>query len=76
MALALVEPQRLIVEHLREHKNALVLVGMGVGKTGAILSRLSEMLLNVDVVGALVIAPLRVCNLTWNSEAKLWCPWM
>ncbi len=72
MHLELVEPQRIIVEHLRQHKNALVLVGMGIGKSAAVLTRLSEMLLNLDIVGALIIAPLRVTNLTWPAEVRDW----
>jgi hypothetical protein len=67
-----VEPQRLIIEHLERCKDALVLVGMGVGKTAAVLHRLNEMFLSCEAVGALVVAPLRVKNLTWPAECRDW----
>lgn len=66
------EPQQRIDAHLQQCKSALILVGMGVGKTAAILTRLSEMIQNAEVSAALVIAPLRVCNLTWPLEIKQW----
>lgn len=67
-----VEPQRLMIEHLQECPNALLYVGMGIGKTAAVLSYLSNLLSDADASAALVIAPLRVCNLTWPSEVKGW----
>lgn len=67
-----VEPQVIIDQHLQECRDALVFVGMGIGKSAAVLHRLSELFLSADCVGALVIAPLRVANLTWPMEVKQW----
>lgn len=67
-----VEPQRLIDEHLQLCQDALVFVGMGIGKSAACLHRLNDLLLNVEATAALVVAPLRVANLTWPMEVKQW----
>jgi len=67
-----VEPQRLIIEHLERCHDALVFVGMGVGKTASVLQRLSDMFLSAEAIGALIVAPLRVCNLTWPAEVRDW----
>lgn len=61
-----------MIDHLRKVPNALCFVGLGIGKTAAILYRLSEMFLAGDAVAALVIAPLRVINLTWKNEIEAW----
>ncbi len=66
------EPQLIIDQHLQECSDALLFVGMGVGKTAACLNRLSEMFLNAEAVSALIIAPLRVANLTWPMEVRDW----
>lgn len=66
------EPQRIIDQHLQEVDNALLFVGMGIGKTAAVLHRLNEMLLCADISAALVIAPMRVANLTWPMEVQQW----
>lgn len=67
-----VRPQVLIDEHLRECKDALIFVGMGLGKTAAILNRLNSMFLEGQAFGALIIAPMRVANLTWPMETRDW----
>lgn len=65
-------PQALIYEHLQEQDNALLFVGMGIGKTAACLYTLNELLLSADASAALIIAPVRVANLTWPMEVKGW----
>lgn len=72
MQRALVTPQVIICDHLRKHDDALIFVGMGVGKTAAVLHHLNELLLSAEAVAALVVAPLRVANLTWPAEVKDW----
>jgi len=67
-----VEPQRLIDEHLQECKDALLFVGMGIGKTAAVLNRLNDLFLSCEATAALVVAPLRVSQLTWPMEVKEW----
>lgn len=72
MQRALVTPQRIICDHLRKHNDALVFVGMGVGKTAAVLHHLADLFLSGESVAALVVAPLRVANLTWPAEVRDW----
>lgn len=72
MQRVLVTPQNIICGHLKKHKDALVFAGMGIGKTGAVLNQLSELLLSGESVAALVIAPLRVASLTWPMEVQDW----
>lgn len=66
------EPQLIFIDSLRVTPNCLGFIGMGIGKTAACLAYLSELFLDADASAALVIAPLRVCNLTWPSEVKGW----
>lgn len=65
-------PQQIMIDHLRRVPNALCFVGLGIGKTASMLYRLSEMFLNGEAVAALVLAPLRVINLTWKNEIEQW----
>lgn len=76
--LVLATPQQIFVDHLRKNDDALGFIGLGIGKTAAILTHLSELFLSADSIGALVIAPLRVVNLTWANEVRQWEPlqWM
>lgn len=47
-------------------------VGMGLGKTAACYSVLEELIHSGQSGGALVIAPMRVANLTWPMERETW----
>lgn len=66
------EPQLIIDEHLQECPDALLFVGMGIGKSAACLNRLNELFLGGEAVSCLIIAPMRVANLTWPMEVKGW----
>lgn len=66
------EPQQIIRDHLLETKDALLFVGMGIGKSAACLDTLNELFTTGQAFGALVVAPLRVANLTWPMEVKGW----
>lgn len=68
----LVTPQKLIMDHLRKNDDSLCFCGMGIGKTAAVLHHLSELFLSGEAVAALVVAPLRVANLTWPAEVRDW----
>lgn len=72
MNFTLDEPQTIIDEHLQECPDALLFVGMGVGKTAACLHRLNDLFLGCESMGALIIAPMRVANLTWPMEIAKW----
>lgn len=66
------EPQLLIDEHLMHNDLAMLFVGMGIGKTSACLYTLNKMFRDVESIGALVVAPLRVSTLTWPMEVEQW----
>lgn len=61
-----------IVTHLHSHDQSYLVVGMGVGKTSSCLHALNEQFLDGAVRGALVVAPMRVANLTWPEEVRMW----
>lgn len=65
-------PQAIIKEHLLESKDALLFVGMGIGKSAACLDALDTLFSEASAYGALVVAPLRVANLTWPMEVRGW----
>ena len=66
------EPQDMLTQHLLDHPHALGFVGVGIGKTSATLAALSRLLKSGESKGALVIAPMRVANLTWPMEVQRW----
>lgn len=66
------EPQVIIKNHLLENKDALLFVGMGIGKTAACLDTLNTLFRDASAYGALVVAPMRVANLTWPMEVRGW----
>lgn len=72
MHLQLVEPQRIFLSRLGQQTRSLGYIGMGIGKTAACLQHLSDLFLSGDAVAALVVAPLRVSQLTWPMEGKEW----
>lgn len=67
MILSLEPHQELITSHLRRNDRAAVFAGMGLGKTSSVLSTLAS-----DPCRALIVAPLRVANLTWPNEIRKW----
>jgi SNF2 family DNA or RNA helicase len=66
------EPQDLLTQHLLDHEHALGFVGVGIGKTAATLSALNKLFHQKKTIGALVLAPMRVANLTWPLEVERW----
>lgn len=66
------EPQRLMRAHLHRTPKALALVGMGLGKSGATLAYLNDLFLSGESIAALVVAPMRVANITWPNEVRDW----
>lgn len=66
------EPQIIIKDHLLEANDALLFVGMGIGKSAACLDALNELFTTAQAFGALIVAPLRVANLTWPMEVRGW----
>lgn len=64
--------QSLAIDHMLDHPRAALFMGLGLGKTSSTL----EAVCRARVLGlfdaALVVAPLRVCNLTWPAEVEKW----
>ncbi len=67
-----VKSQQLITSHLEQVDDALLFVGMGIGKTAATLDHLNTLFRNCSAVSALIVAPMRVANLTWPMEVAEW----
>ena len=65
-------PQKLMIDKIIKQDIVYALVGMGVGKTASVLSAFCQLQRNMEVSSMLVIAPLRVCNLTWCMESSYW----
>lgn len=60
------------VRFLLEHGAAGLLLDPGLGKTSSVLAALKVLKQNGVGGRALVIAPMRVCHLTWPAEARKW----
>ena len=66
--------QQLMVRHLMAHDRAALFVGVGLGKTAATLEAFDGLRSLSEAQSMLVVAPLRVCNLTWPNEVAQWAP--
>lgn len=67
------EPVQLIAEeHLLADNVAALFMGTGLGKTAATLSGICELFRDGRTKGVLIVAPLRVANLTWPAEIEKW----
>lgn len=64
--------QERMLRHLAEHDKALLFVSPGLGKTAVALSDISDRIVDARSKGALVVAPLRVCSITWPKEVAKW----
>jgi len=66
--------QKEAAQFLYDNKNALIFADMGTGKTAIILSLLHRLFANREsrIKGVLILAPLRVCQLTWPIEIAKW----
>jgi len=66
------DPQWFIQDHLKHNANALLCVGCGLGKTAASLDAVNQLYEDGATKGILVVAPKRVCTLTWPDEVAKW----
>lgn len=64
--------QQGMVEHLRDTPHAALFAGMGLGKTPCTLEAYRQLRERGDFKGVLVIAPLRVCSVTWPDQVARW----
>lgn len=61
-----------MISHIHEHPRCGLFAAMGSGKTGAVLTALSDRLALMDEAPGLIIAPRRVALDTWPGEAERW----
>lgn len=66
------EHQKMIHDHIVSRVRSLVFAGAGLGKTSSLLSAVVTLMFKGKVKGVLIVAPLRVTNLTWPAECKKW----
>ena len=64
----------LMIEHLMSHQRAALFAGIGLGKSFATITAFDGLRSLGLAESMLVVAPLRVCNLTWPNELAKWAP--
>jgi len=65
--------QRFSVQHIIDHPAAGLLLEMGLGKTVATLTAVNRLMYEeMEIDRVLVIAPKRVAEDTWTTEAQKW----
>jgi SNF2 family DNA or RNA helicase len=64
--------QRVIVERIIENDCYMIAADMGVGKTGACLTAIRQLLDTFMSAHVLVVAPLLVAEETWPDEIETW----
>src|SRR6478752_2648612 len=62
----------LAIDWLLRHKRAALFMGLGLGKTACTLTAFDGLRMLGEARAMLVVAPLRVCNLTWPNEIAKW----
>lgn len=71
MALKLHEYQQRAVDFMAAHPHCILSVGMGLGKTAAVLHYLDRLRPH----SCLIVAPKRVAETVWKQEAEKWGLW-
>lgn len=64
--------QSLMIGHMLDHPIAAVFAEPGLGKTGATLAVIGELICNGDIRAALIVAPKNVVTMTWPAEVEKW----
>ena len=60
------------VNFILDNKKVALLLSMGMGKTVSSLTAIADLIDSMSVNKVLIIAPLRVANTVWHTEAKNW----
>ena len=60
------------IEHIIGHRYCCLFLDMGLGKTVCTLTAIDRLLSDIDITRALVIAPKRVAESVWATEAEKW----
>lgn len=71
MALSLHEYQQRAVDFMAAHPHCILSVGMGLGKTAAVLHYIDRL----RPASCLIVAPKRVAETVWKQEAEKWGLW-
>jgi len=66
------EYQQQLIDHGVSNDLTAWFVGMGLGKTASRLAVWDRLFTDCALRGVLVVAPLRVANLTWSNEVEKW----
>ena len=65
--------QEFAIQFIEEHKESMMMLDMGLGKTVISLSAIMDLMFDrFDVGKVLVIGPLRVCSTVWPQERLKW----
>jgi len=59
-------------QHVLQHRDAMLWMQMGLGKTIVALTSINTLMAFGDITKTLIIAPLRVAETVWEHEAKSW----
>lgn len=60
------------IQHLLSNDDAALFLSPGMGKTVITLTSLRELILDGASRGALIVAPIRVCKITWPNQVAAW----
>lgn len=64
--------QKRAIEFVLEHNECLLALDMGLGKSSITLTALQELIDDCEVSRVLVVAPKKVAETTWTTEAAKW----
>ncbi len=59
-------------EFIKKNKEAAIWLPCGLGKTIIVLQAINDLFLAKQIKGVLIVAPLRVARLTWETEIQKW----
>lgn len=66
------EYQQTAMQWIKQHKRCGLFLDMGLGKTVSTLTALQELMDECEVSRVLVVAPKKVAETTWSTEAQKW----
>jgi hypothetical protein len=61
-----------MIDHLLDNDRAALFVSPGKGKTVVTLTAIDALATIGDFKAALIVAPLRVCSITWPAQVERW----
>lgn len=64
--------QRTAMEWIKDKPKCGLFLDMGLGKTVSTLTALQELIDDCEICNALVVAPKKVAETTWSTEAEKW----